>query len=235
MGNKPKKHESRKPSKTPGKKEQKIGLLIYPWWAKLIVCLALVGWSSGVVLFTASTHTFVTIVRQATEPAYIAANLKKMARIETLPAGFKPLFAAAVFNTRFLTLSYEPDHSGFMLWLLPAEDRHGGTARQLTDSLAEKGIIPTISDEFKVEKKGTIPVAGETLEYVSGVGSGKQGYNGGFIGCAFLKDQRALLVYGWTPPRVHKQKPANNSPDSEEHVSFNMDAMNSLLSAIKSF
>ena len=96
-------------------------------------------------------------------------------------------------------------------------------------------MIPTIADEFRVDKKGSMPVAGETMEYVTGVGTQRHGRTvGGFIGCAILKDKRALLIYAWTPPGSGKHKTANPG-SSDEQISFNMDALNSLLSAIKSF
>jgi hypothetical protein len=207
----------------------------YPWWAKLIVCLVVAGWAAGLVFFSTGMYGCLSVMRRSSDPAYIAAILKKVTGLAKLPEGFKAQMAASMFNSSFLSLSYEPDRSGFMIWLFPAENKQG-TARELTDNMASKGI-PMISDELKVEKRGSMPVAGQSLEYASGVASGSQGHSvGGFIGTAVLKeDKRTLLIYGWTPPKTSNDKTANKAAAVDEQVSFNMEAATALLSAIKSF
>lgn len=228
MAKKPRKP---KQERKPGKKVPAARKAAYPLWAKVIMSVVLFGWLACVYFFIVSAHTCVAVVRHAPDPAYIEAITRKIARIDKLPAGFKPIFAVSLFNSSLLTLNYEPDHTGFMVWSVPPEQRRW-TARQLVDSMAEKGI-PTISDDFKVEKKGAIPVSGETMEYVSGEASSKQGNYGGFVGCAVLKDKRAIFIYGWTPPKLAKQK-AGIAPQTGQ-VSFDMDAVNSLLSSVKGF
>ena len=222
-----------KQSKNPKSLNEISKLLAYPLWAKLIVCLVILGGAACFLSFTYFMHNCVTIVRQATDPAYVQASLKKLAGIDKLPSGFKAEIAASVFNSSMLKFTYEPDNSNIMLWYLSLDDKRR-TARQLADSMAETGI-PTISDEFKVEKKGSLPVAGQPLEYVAGVTSSKQGLAfGGFIGCALFKDKQALLVYGWTPPKSTKQKQAASPSSGEPAVTFNMGAVTNLLAAIKS-
>jgi hypothetical protein len=224
MAKKPRAHKQSK-----GKSKHKNALLIYPGWAKALVCLVVAGWLSGIVLFTCGMQSCITSVRQWAEPAYIAASLKKITGIEKLPAGFKPIFAACLSNFSMLSLSYEPDDSGIMLWICPVEQLPG-SSRELTDSMAKKAVH-NLTDE----KTGAIPVAGEKLEYVTGIALNGQGDKVGcLIGSAILKNKRVLIIYGWTPPRSNKQQ---KSPDAgkAEKVSFNMDALNSFLSAIKSF
>lgn len=196
----------------------------YPWWAKLAVTLALLSWLGLSIVFTMSMSSGVQMVKHATDPVYIAEAVKKIADIEELPAGFKYQMAASVFNANMVTIIHESDGSGFMLGVLPASEKRNESARQLADTMADQGI-PSIANELKIEGRNNLEVAGQKLDYVLATAVGKDKRNVGcFIGCAVLKDKRALLVYGVTP--------AHNK---EAEAAFNMEAAKKLFASIKSF
>lgn len=233
MAKKPKKKKEEKPA-------QKTALpKPYPWWAKLLVCLSVLTFGGLAIFFSLTVYSAVTMVRQAQDPVFIATALKSICKIDTLPPGFKYQLAASVFGANMVYLVHEPDGSGFMLGVLPPTEKRDENARVLADSMADQGI-PSVARELKILDKGAIDVAGEKLEYVLGEAPDQSGNQiGGFIGCAILKDRRALLVYGVTPGKKNREKPAQENgvklSSETEHSVFNMAVAKELFSSIKSF
>ncbi|MBX9687447.1 MAG: hypothetical protein K2X27_12140 [Candidatus Obscuribacterales bacterium] len=223
MAKKPK----NKGKKDAGEKAAGKGSLPYPWWARFVVLLALLIGIGFASVFASAMLAGVKMVRQAQDPAFIAKSLEEIADFQKpLPEGFKYQLAASAFNANMVTLTYEPDGSGFMLGVLPAAEKRSETARQMADQLADKGI-PNVSDELKIEKRDSMKIGGETLEYVLGSAPDSKGHKvGGFIGCTLLKDGRAFLVYGVGP-----QAASNGASE----ITFNLRAAELLLSSIKGF
>lgn len=195
-----------KDTKPQSQKPEKKGGGGYPWWAKLIVGFVAIGWIAFAASMSSALATAVTMVRQATEPAYIASTAAQIAHFENqLPPGFKYQFAGSLFNVHLVNIAYAPDGSLFLLSSLPPSERHDETSRSMADKMAEQGI-PAISNNLKVEDKGSLVVGGEKLEYVLGVAADKRGHkNGGMIGCILLKNGRTILVYGLTPDKSNSE------------------------------
>lgn len=237
MAKKSKKKKQEDPA-TAAKEKESLVSMHYPLWAKLAVAYIVIVWCGIIALVGTGINIGVHIIHNARDPAYIEANINKLARFDKLPDGFTPTFAIVnpEFNMNLAALTYKPDGTGFMLGILPQSEIRDRNAKQIAESLADSGI-PNVSNELSVEKKGSAQIAGETLEYVIGTASDRPDNKiACFIGCAILKDKRVFLVYGLTPAKEGGQNNGQSQPEkAPDQVTFNMDAADRLFSAIKGF
>lgn len=234
---------AKKPNKTKAARDKKAGAkdkdqapgagLAYPIWASVIVCLVLTVWIAGSGFFAVTLYAAVQGLKKATDQVYIARNVDKIAKFEDpLPKGFKYTFSGVPFRFNLVTIGYEPDNSVFVIGTKPEDDLKTTDARQIVDNPLNFGL-PKLYGDMNIEKKGSMQIAGEKLEYVTGTTSDQEQRTiGGFIGCAILKNKSALIVYALTPPGESTNE---RKKDGRGGTTFDMYAAEKLFSAIKGF
>lgn len=194
MAKKSKKKDSGKKSEAPAEESRSAG---YPWWARITVGLVVFFWGGIALSFIVGMSTAVAMMRDAPKPEFIKETLAKVVRIDELPKGFKYQFAVSAMGANMVALVHEPEQTFFLLSALPKTEQ-GETSRTLADKLSDQ-FIPSISADPRIDKKGDMIVAGETLEYLLGSSSDRQGRKlGGFIGSTVFKNRSAFLAYGFT-------------------------------------
>lgn len=192
-----------------------------PAWSKILVGTVLACGMTGIIGSIGLVYYFNETAKQATNPAYISNIAKSIADFpEQLPDGFSYQLAATVFGANLLTILHKPDNTILMIGMKPQPaDTPEIKAREITNDLADKGI-PNVTDEIQIDKSGSEPVAGQTLEYVIGSSSDRDGHPvSSMIGCIAVKDKKKLvLIYGLSQSK-----------------SYNFPATQTLLSSIKGF
>ncbi len=202
------------------------GIIMMPLWAKAAVGLSTVLWVGLTAVSGLGIHSGIKMVRQATNPAYIAKNIEKIAHFSNgIPLGFKPQWCASTADATIASVANEKDQTQFFLIAAkPQGEQQAETAKQLTAELASSGMNG-ISRPLKIKSSNSMQVGGETMEYVLGSSFDQDSdKTDSFLGSVVLKDKRAIAFYGMTPPK-----------QGSTVMNFNMDACNQLLSSIKSF
>lgn len=201
----------------------------YPIWAKMLVSCVLTGWIAFAGLFTYFLFGCVQLLKEATDPVIIAREAKRIVQFaDPLPEGFKYTFTGIPLNYNLMTMAYKPDGTVFVIGTKSKSELGSKDARKIVENPKDFGL-PNVYGEMKLEQKGSIDVAGENLEYVSGSSTNQDHSIGCFIGCAMLKNDSALIIYAVTT------RENTDGAQSAHKDTFNMEATKKLLSAIKGF
>lgn len=175
--------------------ESGVGL---PLWAKILIGLVVVGIVGFIAVCVGLWVTFKNTL--SLNPEEIQRNASQIAVFEQpLPTGYKYSMGINLMGINTVVVEHQPDQQMIFLICYPKAESDPET---MVAKISESGVN-TGSTSAKIEKikeKGKEAVAGETMPYVMGTMSDKNGSHEGLFGCIVPKaKQKTILIYAAEP------------------------------------